>query len=428
MRPGQVYLQSPDGKERMFVPAADAQGYIAKGATRVSRWLTPAPGSYSEMPYMPQENLPAVLGAVAPLAIPGVGEAQGLGWLARTGMSALGGGGGRMLTNAQQGAPLQQGVGTDAVNQGKQQLAGEALGIASSMGGRGVVAGSLASRGRQLTQGTGEMVRGRLPVGGVNVPGAAWAAAKGGFQPQDVPIVGPSLVRGSTAASRNFGAATAARDAANAAGPNIPAQPLDNEFGQMAQDFAGRSDKSTQMSALLRRYNDFVDTWRAGQLSAADAQKYLTSLNDEATPLWQAKGQRGVTIPPADQVVAQQAKRLSGVLKQTMGTLVKGHTATNAALSSAIAAKDAIAASESMPGIGRMLARSGVGSTIGGAIGGATSPGDRLGGIERGSALGFAAANMPQVTSRAGLLMTDPVLQQFLRQTPRFILSQQQGQ
>jgi hypothetical protein len=256
------------------------------------------------------------------------------------------------------------------------------------------------------------MIRDRVPVGGMNLA-PAWA--------RKIPIIGPGLVRGSTVAAENFGEKTAARDAANAVAPAIPSQPLENKFTQMEAGALGRSDRSAQLAALNKRYTDFVKVWGSGSLSASDAQKFLSSLDEEAKPLYEAARQRGVHVPAADQIVAQQAKQLSGTLKSTMNQIVKGHAATSTALSNAIAAKNAVNASEAMPGVARVMARSGIGSAVGSAAGAATNPNHVQGGAE-GAAAGAALANSPQILSRLGLLATDPLLLGAARNIPRFVL------
>lgn len=286
---------------------------------------------------------------------------------------------------------------------------------ATKLVGGALNAASLAARGKQLVQGAGEMARERLPVGGANIapPGA-----------RRIPIVGPSLVKGSTAAEGNFAGKLAARDAANVRGPSIPAAPMEQKLADMEANALGRSDRSAQLAALKKRFSDFVDVWQAGQLSAPQAQQFLTSLDEEAKPLFEAMGQRGVRIPPADQIVAQQAKQLSSTLRKTMNTLVTGHRATSTALSNAIAARDAIKATESVPGIGRIVGRSVAGSTLGGAIGAAASPDHARGGAE-GALLGLAAMNSPTVMSRLGLLATDPIVALLARQFPGLIVGHQ---
>jgi hypothetical protein len=115
-------------------------------------------------------------------------------------------------------------------------------------------------------------------------------------------------------------------------------------------------------------------------------------------------------------------KKVADTLRELLHSSVPGHEETSKALGRSIAMKDAVLAAEALPSAGRFMARTGVGTALGGVAGAAMDSGDRWRGGRLGGAVGAAAMNAPQVTSRLGIAMADPALAALLQQTPRFVL------
>jgi len=241
---------------------------------------------------------------------------------------------------------------------------------------------------------------------------------------RNIPIIGPSLVRGSEAAGENYERALTARNRVNteagAQGVEIPAGPQNQKARDLRDAYMKRSDMTKQMGALKKRYADFRSVWRSGKLSPSDAQEYLTSLDEEAKAIWEARDKQA-HIPRSERIVAQQAKEFSNVLREQMRTLVPGHEITSKKLSAAIAAKSAIGAAEEHPGVMKMIGRGTVGAGVGSVAGGAASPDNPTAGRVGGAALGGLLTTTPSAATRLGLLMTDPLVQFLLRQSPRFM-------
>jgi len=384
VRAGQVLVKFTDGVTKYVSPAGAKAAIDAGDGVEVRdrsgasvRWDQPTLG-YSELPT--GDVAGEALKSMVPQMVPG-------GWLARTAAATGIPAAMRVMDNLSRRQPPMQGVGGEALLGGGAQLGGELGAGVIDLVGRGMLRASIPATGRAADLAVTEMAAKKLPVG----------------------------LGGKQAAEANFGRAAAARDAANAAATGtVPRAPLQNEMATMAKEAQGRSDLSAQMSALKQRYRDFLKSWRMGQKSPAEAQTFLTSLDEEAKPLWEATGNKNKYVPPADKIVAQQAKRLSGVLRQQMQQIVRGHKELSAELARSIAAKDAIGAAEIRPSLLRIGARSGVGATVGGIAGGMSGQ-DRIRRSGEGAALGALLANSPESMSRLGLVATDPYLQMLLR-------------
>lgn len=362
-------------------------------------------------------GLGALTGPFAPIAVPAGAIIGGV--AGGAGMGALGQGA-RELTYQSAGLGDAPGTMSDAAKeQALLGLGGELGGLAMKGLGWGLVRTGIAGKGEAAVRAVAEMLKERIPVGGTNrLSGLVPLGAR------KIPVIGPSLVRGSEAAGENFDQALAARDRVNAQagaqGVEIPASAQNQQFRQMKTDLSGRSDRTRQLNALRRRYADFKSVWRSGRLDPSDAQTYLTSLDEEAKSLWEARD-KGVHVPRAERIAAQQAKKFSNVLREQMRTLVPGHEVTSKKLSSAIAAQNAVKAAEEHPGVLKMIGRGTIGAGVGSAIGAAAAPNDRTMGGGAGAVLGGLLVTTPSASTRLGLLLTDPYIQFLLRNSPRFI-------
>ena len=386
MRAGKVLVRFTDGVTKWVSPqgakaaidAGDGVFVTDRSAGGGANWGQPTIPGYSELPT--GDVARAALTDMIPQMIPG-------GWAARTAAAAGIPAALRTIENVSARRPPMQGVGRAAAIGGGSQLVGEGGAGLVGLLGNGLLRASIPSTGRAADLAVAEMAAEKLPVG----------------------------LGGKRAAAANFARATAARDAANAAATGTVSRvPLQNEMATMAKEAQGRSDLSSQMSALVQRYQDFLKSWRMGQKSPAEAQVFLSSLDEEAKPLWEAAGNKNKYVPPADRVVAQQAKRLSGVLRQQMQQIVNGHEVLSAKLARSIAAKDAIGAAEIRPSLLRIGARSGVGAAVGGTVGGLSGK-DHVRDSGKGAALGAVLANSPEAMSRLGITALDPYMQMLLR-------------
>lgn len=274
-------------------------------------------------------------------------------------------------------------------------LGGEGLGATSNLAGRAMIRTGLPARMQDAGKAVQEMVKERLPIG--------WGGGK--------------------KAAQNLASKTAARDAVNAAADaanvKIETGPVQNLFEGMSEEFQLRGDRSLQLSALGRRYDDFVETWKRGYLKPPDAQKYLSSLDEEARTIWKSERKMGQYVPPHDRIAAQQARRLAGSVRLEMRRLVAGHKQTSARLSAAVAAKEGIdeAGHAGLKSLGSRFA-------TGGALvaGGELLAGDRNPHrITAESLAGGAFLASPALLSRTGLALTDPRVLAMFRNAPRFL-------
>jgi hypothetical protein len=290
-------------------------------------------------------------------------------------------------------------VGDEAKFQAKAGLIGEGLGAVSNVTGRGIIRSGLPARLQDEWKAVSEMVRERLPVGGV----------------------GP--FRGGARAGRNLAKKTAARDAVNAAagaaGTTLPAGPMEQKMLEMVDRYQLRGDRSSQLSALSRRMDDFMETWKTGRLSPADAQEYLTSLDEEAKTLWKATNKMGQHVPEAERKAAQQAKQIAGVLRQELRARVPGHLKASKRLSSAIAAKNAIDESEHM-GMLSLGSRLATGALLGTGVEQFTDPHRDAAGYITKAMTGMLLAH-PSLSSRVGLSLAGGATNQLARQAPRMV-------
>jgi len=331
----------------------------------------------------------------------------------------LGGGLGQALT---EGVYRAQGwgdaPGTVMGEMGNQAVwgpVGEAAMVPLQIGGRLLLRTSLPLRVQNTWKAIQEMARERLPVGGLPDPRVPFTS---------IAVKIPRIFReGSKLSGENVIAKTAARDAANdaaeAAGTTISRDVGAKEGRAMKFDYRKRSDRSTQLAARKKRMKDFYDAWRRGDLSPNDAQKFLSSLDEEANQLWAAEQKRGVAhVPEAERVKAQQARRLARRIREEMRANVPGHQETSARLSGAIAADDAISEAEKM-GIDKVVGRTVAGGLTGGALGALTPEHDPN--IAARAALVGAILGHPAVASRIGLSMAGGTLGNSVRQAPRLM-------
>lgn len=415
-RSGKVYMESPDGKERAWVEPSKVKGFLAKGGRVINI-------NAAQRAMMTAGDLAVPVGSIGGSIAGGAGGAVlgapggplGVGAGGMAGRFAGGVAGGTAGQAAREGLYRMAGqpdapgtVAGEIPNQMVAGAAGEALGGATGLIGRGVIRTGLPARLQDEWKAVGEMVKERLPVGGVNF--------------------GP-FKSGGRKAGENLSRKTAARDAANTAAANagveIQARPMEQKMMSLVNEYQLRGDRSSQLSALSKRMDDFIETWRAGKLSPPDAQKYLSSLDEEAKNLWKAEHKMGQYVPEAERRGAQQAKQIAATLRAEFRRLVPNHRATSAALSGAASAKNAIDEAEHM-GMLSLGSRLATGAMLGAGVEQFADPNKDAAGYATKAGVGLMLAH-PSASSRLGMFLTNPLLLNLLRQGPRAV-SRQEGQ
>ena len=291
---------------------------------------------------------------------------------------------------------------------------GETAGVITNGVGRALVRIGLPARLSGAGNVVGEMIKERIPIGGFS------GASK-------VPLVGKVLGRmvgrGSDKAEaltlKRMAARSGVNAQAGAQGVEIPAAPIETAMNAMKAGFAKRGDRSRQLKSFARRYADFKKVWAAGRLDPTDAQTYLTSLDEEAKPIFEqiAKGKR---VPPAERRIANQAKRVANEVRAQMRLHVPGHMESSRLLGTAIQTRDAVAAAENS-GLRSMGSRFATGAalTSGAEMLSGHDPRGRMG---AGAIAGGALLASPEALSRLGLLAADPALKAIIRQVPRALM------
>ena len=302
-------------------------------------------------------------------------------------------------------------VAGEAATQAVLGPIGEGAGAVMKVGGNALVRGAMVGRIKDAGKAAAEMISERLPIGGFNIAAGA----------RKIPVIGPSLVRGSEEAGTLLSERKAARDLVNTQagqqGVRVPSSPIKQAIKDMAKTFEGRSDRSAQLAPLKRRFKDFLVTWRNGSMSPTDAQKYLSSLDEEAKSIWEAASS-GQRVSVAEKRVANQAQQVSKVVRNLMRNTVPGHEEVSEPLGRAAVAKGAVSMSEAA-GLTPLATRFALGS-------GLTATADALSGSHDYKRMGIKSAlaggvmASPATMSRLALLATDPLIVAAMRQAPRF--------
>lgn len=417
MRAGQkVIMVFPDGSSGPVPVEAVAQA-VKAGAT-VSR------PKYSELPTGKDYNLPGALGMLS-MFIPGAGLAASA---ARIGTAAALGGTGRAITNATEGRPIGEGVGNEMLNQGGSQTVGEVAAPVVNAFGTGLVGSSIAGKGMDVIKSAKQMVANRIPVGGFGgLPVAAQMAAR------DIPLIGPSLVRGSDVAGADFGSALAARNAANSAatqaGKTIPRKAVESGLMDAVNNASKDMADPSEVNFLKKR----LAYWRAKkleQIPVDDVQGILTRYDAKLKPYYAALNGGNFVPTESQSAAAAYRKAVVDALRPAIRDAVPAHEALSSTLGNTIAAKNAVNKSQALAGPGLMAARSVSGGVLGSAVGGLVDP-NHAQGAGLGAVGGMLGANSPQAVSRLGLLLSDPAILAALRLGPRFAapdVTQQGGQ
>jgi hypothetical protein len=306
-------------------------------------------------------------------------------------------------------------VGEEAAFQAGVGVLGEAGSRAASLLGKGLVRTGLPLKLAEAGKVVKEMIREKVPIGGMSF-------MKGRGAPH-VPVVGPSLVKGSQQAERVWLERTAARDAANAvaeaAGAKIPRAQAEQAL-QRIIDIAKREMAD---DAEVKYFERVLSSWRnrkSPDLGIVEVQKIVTRYNNLSRPVFTAL-KSGKSVP--EDVLQQkmhQRMALSERLSEELAFAVPEWSAKSEALGRAIAMKDAVKAAEhqAVRTLGSRLATGGAIGTGVEALSGGRDPRE----YARSSLIGAAAGaglTSPALLSRAGLLLNDPMLQFILRTGPR---------
>lgn len=295
-------------------------------------------------------------------------------------------------------------------------LGGEAAGGVIGGIGRGAIRAGLPAKMAEAGKAVSQMVRHRVPIGGVKV--FSGQAAK-------TPVIGPMLAKGSEEATKVWTDATAKRAAGNlaaeATGIKVPRQAAEEALEKLIKDYTAEMGDDAE----IRYFQRVLDSWRRRKgewLAPTETQAIITKFNNLSKPVHKA-AKAGRSIPEdALQQKAAQRMAIAERLSDEMFLRVPGWGEQTAELSKAIVMKDAVKAAEHQ-GLMSLGSRLAAGSAVGSAIDfarGERSPLDLM----RSGAIGGAALASPALLSRAGLLANDPLMQWMLRNAPRAIPSE----
>ena len=306
-------------------------------------------------------------------------------------------------------------IGDEAAFQAGAGAIGEAGSGALRLLGKGAIRAGLPLKLAEAGNVIREMVKERVPIGGV-------AMARGKLAPH-VPIIGPSLVKGSQQAERLWLKRTADREAVNsiadAAGARIPRAAAE----QALQRVIDTASKEMADDAEIRYFQKVLDSWKkrkAPDLGIVEVQRIVTRYNNLTKPVFNAL-KSGKSVPEdALQQKTAQRMALADRLSEELAYAVPDWSTKSEALGRAIAMKNAVSGAEHQA-VRTLGSRLATGSAIGTgleAVSGERDPREyaRSGLIGAGAG---AALTSPALLSRLGLLMNDPALQMLLQQGPR---------
>lgn len=298
----------------------------------------------------------------------------------------------------------------EALTQGAFGAAGEALGAVGQGAGRALIRTGLPAKLAESGRVVGEMVKERLPIGGIE-------------QLNKIPVVGRAIGRGADFAKEHWLKRVAERNAVNAAagaaGARIPRKAAEDAIKNLIKETSSEMGDDSEVKYLKMK----LKSWRARKLDMlppSEVQPIITRFDAKSKPVFAAIA-RGENVPTAGmQARAAYQRDVANALRDAMRQNVPGHEAASAALGTASATKTAIQKAEH-GGIKSLGSRFATGAAL-------TAAGEKLAGNEPNhrmgmdSIVGGALLASPALLSRGGLLLTDPYVQSILRQTPRFVL------
>jgi hypothetical protein len=408
---GRVFMEFPGGT-RLWIRSSDvAKAMKEDGAKYVER-----PKARGALDFAP------MAGGIAGGIVGGV-AGSALGPAGAIGGRMVGGVAGGVLGKLAQeggyraiGFPDAPGtVGEEAAFQAGAGAIGEVGSGVMRLLGRGAIRAGLPLKLSESGNVVKEMVRERVPIGGISF-------ARGKLAPR-VPVVGPSLVKGSQQAERVWAERTAAREAANAAAEAAGARIPRAAAEQALQRVIDTAKHEMADDAEVRYFQRVLNSWRrrkSPDLGIAEVQRIVTRFNNLNRPVHSAL-KAGKSVPEdALQQKMTQRMALADRLSEELAFAVPEWAAMSDALGKAIAMKNAVnlAEHQAVRTLGSRLATGSAFGTGLEALSGERDPREyaRSGLIGAGAG---AALTSPALLSRFGLFLNDPLLQLIAQQSPR---------
>lgn len=353
-------------------------------------------------------NNPAAAGATAlaiPMSIATAGATTPLAMLLATLAGAGGAGAGlaakQIATRDTAPLPTVAGNVTDMATQGATMAAGEGI-------GRGVVAGAQAGSKWMMNRATNNAaarLSEEFPTVAQDMIDQAISVSKGGYDKAQAILKQYKAV------------ANAAVQTADQAGATIPTTVATNAMQAVLKPIASSGDVAGNL-ATLAKIEQEVGAGRGAALSIADADALKGSLFSEAKILLKQYAQAGTKGLPQLKVEAEAKLAAARALNDAIGAATEqagapGYRAANSS------AKDMIGVLRSLKTAMRgtqnnyqALVRPGMGALMGGAAG--ETQGHPMAGAMAGAMLGS-----PEGLSRLAILLGNPAVQAFLKQTPK---------
>ena len=435
MATGKILMESPDGMEQEFVDSTEVNGLKSLGFREAKRAKPSPPRTMMGRPTASTigkswlDQLP-MAGSIAGGIGGGVAAAPAAPFLGPAAPAAL-------IAGRIAGGSLGKGIGQGARELGYRALGEDAPGdVGSAMqeglaeGGIGEALGGtmkglgwvatrtgVSGRGKEVVQAVNNMIKERLPAGGIDL-GLPEAVRK-------IPIIGPALVRGSKAAEAIRLDKKSIRDAFNRAaqarGETIDRTVADDAVERLIDLAKNAPEGDKEIRYLQGRLQYILSKPR--ELTPTRAEAMRSAFDRRSRAYYKAL--EAGTADPAMTTKAEYMKSVADALRGALHEL-EGNQASNKALGSAISARNAIFKAESHPSIPKMIGRGTIGASIG-AGAGALAGDDPYRGAALGSAIGGLATGSPAAVTRLGMFMTDPTLLALLRNSPRFLNIQSRG-
>lgn len=353
-------------------------------------------------------NNPAAAGALA-LGVPMSIATAGAGTPVAMALAALAGAGGAGAGLAtkeiatRDTAPLPTAMGN------AKEMAGEGAAMAAGEGiGRGVVAGAGAGARWMMNRATNNMaarLSEEFPTVAQDMIDQAISVSKGGYDKAQALLKQYKSV------------ANAAVQTADKAGATIPTNVATSAMQSVLKPIASSGDVSGNLSTLARIEQE-VGAGRGATLSIAEADDLKGSLFSEAKTLLKQYAQAGTRGLPQLKVEAEAKIAAARALNDAITAATEqagapGYRGSNAS------AKDMIGVLRGLKTAMRgpqnnyqALVRPGLGALMGGAAG--ETQGHPMLGATAGAMLGSPAG-----LSRLAILLGNPAVQAFLKQTPK---------
>ena len=399
---GIVHVFPVDATDQEISAALEAPPATARGAARERSWADMAVDALPTLGGLAGGIVGGIGGTVAGMGVGGVPGAVG--------GAALGGGAGeaaRQMINRARGeaAPTSAteaatAIGTQGATQAGSELAGRGIVKAAGMAARGLMDFAIRPAptvAEEFGDIAATAIKERLPVGSV-LPGATKGSARA-----------KSAMRESGADTRRL-----LTDAEKAGTSFRPQDVARGPVTELAGDIAKQPLSTSELQQVSRMFAEFLDT-QPGRVAPNAMKDMKQAAQRIAKPIFRALNQ-GNSVAAGESLKAQFNKAIADGAKEALET-IPGVGASEARTQGLIGATRAIRRAESrrLPLVAELAA-----PIVGGVAGGA-SDGGSLGGVGQGVSVALLTRALlsPRTTSRAALGLTDPAIQQVMRQMPR---------